>query len=53
MKLPKLDLSSLPDLTNLVGMFGSDRTPNPGHDDTIVVLATIVYETAPPGGGII
>ena len=43
----------LPDLHNLVGMFGSMRTPNPGHDDTIVVLATIVYETQPPGSGLI
>lgn len=53
MKLPKIDLSSLPDLNTLTGMFGSIRTPNPGHDDSIVVLMTIVYETAPPGGGII
>ncbi len=49
--LPKIDLATLPDLTtNLVGMFG--RTNNPGHDDSIVVLATIVYETH-PGGGLI
>ena len=53
MNLPKIDLTSLPDLTVLTGLFGSGRTRNPGHDDTIVVLATIVYETAPPGGGII
>lgn len=52
MKLPKIDPASLPDLTNLIGMFGG-RTHNPGHDDTIVVLATIVYETQPPGSGII
>ena len=51
MKLPKIDLASLPDLTTLTGMFGTTR--NPGHDDTIVVLMTIVYETQPPGGGII
>lgn len=51
MQLPKIDLASLPDLTTLTGMFGSMRSP--GHDDTIVVLMTIVYETAPPGGGII
>lgn len=53
MKLPKFDLTSLPDLTTITGLFGSIRTPNPGHDDTIVVLAAIVYESAPPGGGII
>lgn len=51
MHLPKIDLSSLPDLTTLTSLFGGTR--NPGHDDTIVVLMTIVYETQPPGGGII
>ncbi len=53
MKLPKIDLASLPDLNTVTGMFGSMRTPGSGHDDSIIVLATIVYETAPPGGGII
>lgn len=53
MKLPKIDLSSLPDLNTLTGLFGSMRSPNPGHDDGIMVLMTIVYESAPPGGGII
>ncbi|GAA0275086.1 hypothetical protein GCM10009127_14580 [Alteraurantiacibacter aestuarii] len=52
MKLPKIDLASLPDLNTITGMFGSMRTPNPGHDDTIVVIATIVYESSPPGGGL-
>lgn len=51
MNLPKIDLASLPDLTTLTGMFGSMRTP--GHDDTIIVLAAIVYESSPPGGGLI
>lgn len=50
MKLPKLDLSALPDLETLTGVFGAGgRTPNPGHDDTIVVLATFLYESNPPG----
>jgi len=53
MKLPKIDLASLPDLHTLTGLFGSLRSPNPGHDDTVVVIATVVYETAPPGGGMI
>ena len=54
MKLPKIDLSALPDLDTLTGMFGSiaqGRTP--GHDDSIVVLATLLYEASPPGGGIV
>lgn len=53
MKLPKIDLASLPDLHTLTGMFGSLVERSPGHDDTIIVLMTIVYETQPPGGGII
>lgn len=51
MKLPKIDLTSLPDLQTLTGVFGSGRTHNPGHDDTIIILATFVYDTSPPGGG--
>jgi len=51
MKLPKIDLTTLPDLDTLTGLFGSMRTP--GHDDTIVVLATIVYDAQPPGGGLV
>ena len=53
MKLPKIDLSSLPDLNSAIGMFGSMRSGEPGHNDTIVILATVVYESSPPGGGII
>ena len=52
MPLPKLDLSVLPDLSTLTGMFGSlaeGRTP--GHDDSIVILATFIYDAQPPGGG--
>lgn len=51
MKLPKIDLASLPDLDTLTGLFGTTQTP--GHDDTIIVIATIVYESAPPGSGLI
>ncbi len=51
MKLPQIDLSLLPDLNTLTGIFGATRrVPNPGHDDTIVVLATFLYESNPPGG---
>ena len=35
----------------LTGLFGTTQTP--GHDDTIIVIATIVYESSPPGGGLI
>lgn len=53
MKLPLIDLSLLPDLNTLTGVFGSmlTRQPGPGHDDSIVVLATYVFEST--GGNII
>lgn len=53
MKLPLIDLSLLPDLATLTGMFGSmvAREPGPGHDDSIVVLATYVFEMT--GGNVI
>ena len=50
MKLPKFDLSSLPDLDTLTGLFGTTQTP--GHNDTIIVLATLVYDSAPPPPGL-
>ena len=45
MNLPHIDLSVLPDLHSLVGLFGS-FADGPGHDDSILVLATFVYETS-------
>jgi hypothetical protein len=51
MNLFKLDLSALPDLSILTGMFGTFAGGrNPGHDDSIVLLATFLYEAQPPGG---
>jgi len=44
MNLPKLDLSILPDLDTLTGLFGTVLRHSPGHDDTIVILATFVFE---------
>ena len=49
MKLPKIDLSELPDLDVLTGLFASGTATRPGHDDTVVILATFVYDS----GGII
>lgn len=47
MKLPLIDISLLPDLTTLTGVFGSlsTRQPGPGHDDSIIILATYVFES--------
>ena len=50
MTLPKLELSALPDLTTLTGLFGS-LADSRFHDDSIVILATFLYEAQPPGGG--
>lgn len=44
MNLPKIDLSALPDLDTLTGMFGSLTYSAPGHDDSIVILATYLYD---------
>jgi hypothetical protein len=50
MSLPLIDLSILPDLAQLTGahltaIFGSHPAAEmPGSDDSIVVLATVVYE---------
>lgn len=41
MNLPKIDLASLPDLDTLTGLFGARQ---PGHDDSIVIIATFVYD---------
>ena len=45
MNLPSIDLSFLPDLDTLVGLFGT-FADGPGHDDSIVVVTTFVYETS-------
>ena len=50
MQLPKIDLSALPDLDTLTGLFGSLMADMPGHDDTVVILATFTYDAG--GGGL-
>jgi hypothetical protein len=46
MNLPKLDLSNLPDLDSLTGVFGSlvDYARVQSSDDSIVILMTFLYE---------
>lgn len=46
MELPKIDVASLPELSDLTGMFGS--ISGPGHDDSVVVIMVFVYEQLPP-----
>ena len=51
MNLPKIDISSLPDLDVLTGMYGSIKHPDPGlnaSNDLIIVLMVYIYETKPP-----
>ena len=50
MNLPKIDISSLPDLDVLTGMFGSLKHFDPGlaaSNDLIIVLMVYLYETLP------
>lgn len=46
MNLPKIDLSALPDLTHLTGVFGSlaDKARMAASDDSVVVLMAFLYE---------
>jgi hypothetical protein len=52
MNLPKIDLSSLPDLDTLTGLFGSlaHTTQAAFSDDSIVEMMVFLYEVAPPSG---
>lgn len=48
MDLPSIDLSSLPDLDTLTGLFGSLYDAGKAQsDDTIIVLMTFLYDLAP------
>ena len=52
MKLPEIDLASLPGLNALQGLFGSlSDIANATVDDRIVVLMVYIYEMIPPGSG--
>ena len=50
MNLPQIDLSSLPDLHTLTGVFGSALSPSriAESDDAIIVLMTFLYELLMP-----
>jgi hypothetical protein len=52
MKLPSIDLSSLPDLDTVTGLFGSllDTSGQVYSDDSIVVMMVFLYEIVPPSG---
>lgn len=51
MNLPKIDLSALPDLDVLTGVFGSLAHPAQalsGVDDSILILMVFVYDSIYP-----
>lgn len=52
MNFPKIDISALPDLDTLTGLFGSltDAARIQSSDDTIVILITFLYELNPTRG---
>jgi len=51
MNLPQLDLSNLPDLDTLTGVFGSlvDFARVQSSDDSIVIMMTFLYELSQTG----
>lgn len=46
MNLPKIDISILPDLETLTGVFGSLANPIQAmaSDDTVIILMSLIYE---------
>ncbi len=46
MNLPKIDISTLPDLETLTGVFGSLAYPfqAAASDDTLLILMVLVYD---------
>lgn len=49
MDLPKIDISSLPGLDTVTGLFGSlSANGGPTVDDRVVVIMVYVYETVDP-----
>lgn len=52
MKLPAIDITKLPDLDTLTGVFGSIQADRPAHDDSIVILGVYVYEVTPLAVGL-
>jgi hypothetical protein len=52
MNLPKIDVSALPDLDSLTGIFGSLLHPAQAvsSDDSLLILMVFVYEVFPPDG---
>jgi hypothetical protein len=50
MNLPQIDVSSLPDLDTLTGVFGSAIQPAQAliFDDSVIIVMVFLYETMRP-----
>ncbi|MEY4238135.1 MAG: hypothetical protein RL339_736 [Pseudomonadota bacterium] len=50
MNLPKIDVTALPDLDTLTGVFGSLSNPAQGlqSNDLIIMIMTFVYDVVGP-----
>jgi len=50
MNLPKIDVTALPDLDTLTGVFGSLAHPAQAlqSDDSIIMIMTFIYDTLVP-----
>ena len=46
MDLPQIDISTLPELADATGIFGSqhNQSPSASSDDTLIWLMTYLYE---------
>lgn len=50
MNLPKIDLSALPDLDQITGVFGSlmDTARIQSSDDSLIIMMTFIYQLTHP-----
>lgn len=50
MNLPKIDVSALPDLDTLTGVFGSLSNPAQGlqSNDLLIMIMTFIYDVVTP-----
>jgi hypothetical protein len=53
MNLPKIDISALPDLDTITGIFGSlaHGAQVQGSDDSLIIMMVFIYESIPQGLG--
>ncbi len=54
MNLPKIDISALPDLNTITGMFGSlaHTAHVQSSDDTLIIMMVFIYDFLTDHGGV-